>query len=98
MKTQMQRTHLEAMRHQLIECATTRPADIKAFYDKHLVYVDGCSFLDSDTPKFIGLLFRGKLKHFESELVPFLLSGVDPYGQRKCGLHDCMNPQHIKQL
>lgn len=73
-----------------------RPADIKNFYDKHLVYLEGCSFLDNDAPTMIPLLFRGKLRHYDAELVPFLLAGVDPYGQRSCGIHNCMNPSHIK--
>lgn len=96
MKTQLNRTHLESVRQQLIECASMRPDDIKKFYDEHLVYLEGCSFLDNDAPSHIALLFRGKLRHYEAELVPFLLAGVDPYGQRICGIHNCMNPSHVK--
>ena len=89
------KTQMDAMRLQLIEVATTRPADISRFYDQYMINVEGCSFLSSDAPANVPLLFRGKLRHYDARLVPFILAGVDPSGQRKCGIAGCLNPAHV---
>jgi hypothetical protein len=82
-------------RLQLIEIATMRPQDIVRFYNEHLFYVDGCSFLSQDAPKQIELLYKGKLVHYDAARVPFWLAGVNPAGARSCGMNDCLNPTHV---
>lgn len=89
------KTQTDSLRLQLIEIATMRPQDITRFYNENLVYVEGCSFLTTDAPSQIPLLFRGKLKHYDARIVPFLLAGVDPEGQKSCGIHGCLNPAHV---
>lgn len=89
------KTQIDAQRIQLIEIATMRPDDIKRFYEENLIYVDGCSFLTTDAPAQVPLLFRGKLRHYDSRIVPFLLAGVDPNGEKSCGIHGCLNPDHV---
>ena len=83
------------MRLQLIECAQTRPKDIENFYAKWLLTVGECKTMASDAPTNIALLYRGRLRHYDAMVVPFVLAGVDPYGERNCGLANCLNPSHV---
>lgn len=87
---------LTSLRLQLIECASTRPLDIQNFYNKYLLYADGCSFLSSDAPPNIALLYRGKLKHYDAMIVPFLLADANPYANKMCGIDNCINPTHAE--
>ena len=83
------------IRLQLIEIATMRPQDIVRFYNEHLFYVDGCSFLSTDAPKQIELLYKGKLVQYDATRVPFWLAGIDPSRPKKCGIVGCLNPTHV---
>lgn len=89
------RMNMDSMRHQLIECASFRPNDIKAFYDKWMLYANGCSFLSTDAPHNIAMLYRGRLRHYDARLVPFALAGVDPEGKKICNNDNCLNPDHV---
>jgi hypothetical protein len=86
------------MRLELIEISTQRPFDIKAYYDRYLLNVSGCSFLSSDAPLDMPLFYRGKLRNYNPLLVAPLLGGKNPYGERSCGIHACLNPTHIKDM
>jgi len=86
---------LETQRQHLIEVATVRPDDIKRFYEKHLIKVGDCSFLAKDAPANVPLLFRGKLRHFNSFDLPLILAGADPKAVRSCGNIECINPEHV---
>lgn len=88
-------TSLETQRQHLIEVATLRPDDIERFYNQHLVKIGDCSFLAKDAPANVPLLFRGKLRHFNSFDLPLILAGVDPKGTRSCGNNQCINPEHV---
>jgi hypothetical protein len=82
------------MRLQLIECATTRPDDITAFYNKYLVTEsNGCTILNG--PLHIDLFYRGHLRKYNASLVPFALAGVDPNGPKSCHNPKCVNPDHV---
>jgi hypothetical protein len=85
----------ENQRQQLIEIASRRPDDIKDFYAKYLVGIDDCTFLSADAPKTLSVFYRGKLKDYDAASVPSIISGKDPNGRRQCGIHGCINPNHI---
>jgi hypothetical protein len=85
----------DTQRQQLIEIASQRPDDIQSFYKKHLVNVNGCTFLGMDAPKTLSVLFRGKLRNYNAAEVPAIMSGKDPNGRRNCGIHGCINPNHV---
>lgn len=85
--------NIDTMRLQLIEVASTRPRDLSNWYNKHLRYEDGCSYLDTKEP--IALFYRGKVRYYDSLMVPFALAGVDPKSPRSCNHPDCVNPDHV---
>ena len=86
---------LDNTRLDLIEVATTRLNDIKRFYDKYLGYENGCSILALDAPRNVPVLFRGKLRHYDAKLVPFILAGVDHNAPKICENDKCLNPAHV---
>jgi hypothetical protein len=91
----MNQRQLDSMRSQLIECATTRPFDIEKFYELNIVKIEGCSVLSETTPAEVALIYRGRLRYFDSYLVPFVLAGVNPYGNKTCDNAKCIDPNHV---
>lgn len=92
-----QRTALLGIRLELIEVSTTRPLDIKSYYDKYLVEIGNCRILSSDAPR-MPLMYKRALHRYDPELVAPLLAGKNPYGDRSCGVAKCIRPDHIKDL
>lgn len=84
-----------AMRMQLIESASLRPDDLTNFYNKYKVVVDGCTLLSPAAPKEVAVLYRTRLRYYDAKVVPFILAGKNPYGEKTCGNADCINPDHV---
>jgi hypothetical protein len=83
------------VRMQLIESASLRPDDLTNFYNKYKVDVDGCTVLSPTAPEQVAVLYRTRLRFYDAKIVPFILAGKNPYGQKTCRNDDCINPDHI---
>jgi hypothetical protein len=82
-------------RQQLIEVASLRPKDIKDFFEKYIVIINDCFFLNKDAPEYLDVLYRGKVKQFKASHVPMLLAGVPFESRHTCGIRGCINPHHM---